>query len=109
MMGEDVKKIPSAWARPVSKEEAREHLQKAVEAGLPAFIGKARVDNYLFGVPDNGRLLTVCFCCECCCVSTMTKYLSADRRNVQFNKLNGLEVYVEKDKCEGCGICVDKC
>ena len=110
MMGEDSKKIPKAWSRPVSKQEARDHLHKVVEAGLVPFIGKARIDNFIFGIPDNGKLLTVCFCCECCCIGRLiTPQIPAKDRNMQFNRLIGLDVWVDRDRCEGCGTCTDKC
>ena len=52
MMGEDTKKISPYLSRSVTKSEAKKHLKKAVKAGLPPFVGKARVDNFLFG--DSG-------------------------------------------------------
>ncbi len=110
LMGEDVRRIPTTWVKPVTKEEAREHLRKGIEAGLPAFAGKPRIDNYIFGVPDDGKMFSVCFCCDCCCLGNkIINYLPPDKKNVQFSRLEGLKITVDEDKCTGCGICAEKC
>ncbi len=109
MMGEDADRIPPAFSRKITRKEAREHLQKAIDAGLPPFIGKARIDNFIFGVPDNSRLLTVCFCCDCCCIANLLKYVDPEERNQIVHKLDGLEVVVDPGKCVGCGQCLEHC
>ena len=109
MMGEDSKKIKTPWARRVTREEAKAHVKRAVEAGLPPFIGKIRVDNFLFGIPESNKLFTVCFCCDCCCLGRMYRYMPAENRNLQMKRLEGLTVWVDEEKCEGCGTCAEHC
>ena len=109
MMGEDTKKIPTLFGRPASKQEAKDHLRKVITAGMPPFVGKARVDNFIFGIPDNGRLLTVCFCCSCCCISRIMDHLPPHEQKEQMPRLEGLEIWVDQDKCLGCGACADQC
>ncbi|MCX5858526.1 MAG: 4Fe-4S binding protein [Proteobacteria bacterium] len=109
MMGEGSRRIKTPWVRPVSKAAARAHLKKAVEANLVPLVGKARVDNALFGVPDEGDLFTVCFCCECCCISRIFRHLPPEERNQQFRRLEGLEIQVDAEKCKGCGTCAEHC
>jgi len=110
IMGEDAKRIPATWTRPVSKEAAREHLHRGIKAGLPVFVGKPRIDNYIFGVPDSGRMFSICFCCECCCLgNTILRYLPPEKRNIQYNRLEGLEIWVDEEKCTRCGTCADTC
>ena len=109
MMGPDAKKIPPQWSRRVNRDEARAHLQRAVAAGLPPFICKARIDNYIFGVPDNGRLLTVCFCCDCCCVTDLLKHVPAHERAEIVHPLEGLKIRVDEAACTGCGTCAGHC
>jgi UDP-glucose 4-epimerase len=108
MMGESALKITRKVCREVSAEEAKAHVRKAVSHGLVPIAGKARIDNDLFMIRDEGKLLTVCFCCECCCI---TKYF----RQVPQDKLDGIQPPVEglsievTDECIGCGECVGKC
>ncbi|MFH1886053.1 MAG: 4Fe-4S binding protein [Pseudomonadota bacterium] len=109
MMGDDAKKIPPQLSRQVSKEEARAHLQKAVDAGLPPFIGKARIDNFIFGVPDNGKLLTVCFCCSCCCITDILAQIPHHEREQIIHPLESLTIEVAPDECMGCGQCLEDC
>ncbi|MCU0821384.1 MAG: 4Fe-4S binding protein [Spirochaetes bacterium] len=109
MMGEDSRGIVSKVARSVTKEEAHEHLKKAVAAGLAPFVGKARVDNAIFGVPDTGRLVSVCFCDECCCLTRWSKSIPGDERKQFMHRLDGLTIHVDTDLCTGCGTCADKC
>ncbi len=109
MMGEDAKQISNKLSRSVSKKEAMAHLEKAVDAGLPPHIGKARVDDFIFGINNTNRLLTVCFCCECCCLTKWEKYVPAEIRNKISRKLDGLQVWIDSDKCVGCGDCVEHC
>jgi len=72
VLGEGAKQIAPSVRREVGVEEARRHVDDAVATGLVPFIGKIRLDNLLYGIRDHGRFLTVCFCCECCCVSRFT-------------------------------------
>ena len=109
MMGEDTKKIPKYFGKPVSKKEAKQQLKKAVDAGLPPVIGKARLDNFIFGIPDDGKLLTVCFCCQCCCIARVVDHLPDHEIEMHMPRLEGLEIWVDEKKCIGCGTCVDKC
>ena len=109
MMGEDSRGIVSKVARSVTKEEAHAHLKRAVEAGLAPFVGKARVDNAIFGVPDTGRLVSVCFCDECCCLTRWTKSMPGSERSQIMHRLDGLTIQVDESLCTGCGTCADKC
>ncbi|MEW5736589.1 MAG: 4Fe-4S binding protein [Thermodesulfobacteriota bacterium] len=109
MMGPDADRIPAHWSRKATKEEAKAHLHKAVEAGLPPFVGKARIDNFIFGVPDNGKLLTVCFCCDCCCITDILKHVPREEREQIVHPLDGLEIFVDQDLCMGCGQCAEHC
>lgn len=108
LMGDSVLEIKSGNCREATKEEALAHLDKAVKAGLVPVIGKARVDNFIFQVPDRGKLLTVCLCCECCCVSRFVRHLPAEHLNRMFMPLDGLSIEVTND-CIGCGECVEHC
>lgn len=98
---------PGAF-REVGIEEAKAHAEKAVDAGLIPVIGKARIDNLIFGIKERERLLTTCFCCECCCITRYTRNAPVELLNPLFSRLDGLRIEVT-DECNGCGKCVDHC
>jgi UDP-glucose 4-epimerase len=108
MMGEDALEITRFPFHEVGPAEAREHAARAAGAGLVPIVGKARADNYIFGVKDRARLLTVCFCCECCCVTRFTRYLPVRSLDPIFPRLEGISMTVT-DRCRGCGKCVEGC
>jgi len=88
--------------------EAKERAAQAVAAGLVPIVGKARLDNFFFGVKDRGRMLTTCFCCECCCVTRYTRLLPQEVVDPIFPRLEGVSLEVT-EACKGCGKCVEQC
>lgn len=108
LMGDSALEALGEISREVDAAEAKEHVKKAVDAGLVPIIGKARVDNYLFGIKDRSRLLTVCLCCECCCITRYTRFAPLKRLEPLFPRLDGVSVEVT-DECTGCSKCVKHC
>jgi ferredoxin len=108
LMGDSAVEGSSSSCREVTVREAKEHSRRAVEAGLVPVVGKARVDNFLFGIKDRSRLLTVCFCCECCCITRFTRNVSMKTLEPMFPRLHGVTVEVNDD-CIGCGECAEHC
>lgn len=108
MMGESALLIPAKSSREVGVEEAKEHIRKAVEAGLIPVTGKARIDNDFFMIPDEGKLLTVCLCCDCCCITRFSRYMTPEILDGIHHPVEGLSVEVADD-CIGCGLCASKC
>ena len=108
MMGRSALEIDPAISREIGIEEAKEHLHRAVDAGLVPFMGKARVDNFVFGIKNKKQLLSVCFCCECCCISRFARHVPVEMRAENLNMLNGLSITVTED-CNGCGACEEVC
>src|SRR5450759_2755413 len=108
LMGDSAPEAKNFPFREVGVEEAKAHARKAVEAGLVPIVGKARVDNFIFRIKDRGRLLTVCFCCECCCVTRFSAYAPVGYVEPTLRKLDGIEIEVT-DACKGCKKCVDRC
>jgi ferredoxin len=92
----------------VGVEEAKEHARKAADAGLIPIVGKARVDNFIFGIKDRSRLVTVCFCCECCCITRFTRYTHFKTLDPLFPQLESISIEIT-EKCEGCGKCAKHC
>jgi len=108
MMGASALLIPKGFSREVSVDEAKAHVRKAVDTGLIPITGKARIDNDIFMIPDKGKLLTVCFCCECCCITRFMRHLPSDALDEIVRPVEGLSITVTDD-CVGCGKCVEKC
>ncbi len=108
LLGDSALESSPKVSREVGVEEAKEHARKAVDAGLVPIVGKARIDNALFSIKDRGRLLTVCLCCECCCITRNIRHLPLDRLEPLFPPLESVEIEVTGD-CTGCGKCVEHC
>jgi len=108
MMGESALQIPAKMGRQVGIEEAKRHVRDAINAGLIPVTGKARIDNDIFMIPDEGKLLTVCLCCECCCITRYSRHAPHSVLDGIHHPLEGLAVQVT-DACIGCGTCVPKC
>ncbi len=115
--------ISHNFAKPISKEIALEILDKAENEGLILQTG-----NYQ-------KLSFICTCCSCCCEGlkmvkkfdspakfyTSSYYARIDyslckkcktcinRCNMEAISFNNEKIYINKNKCIGCGICVVKC
>lgn len=107
-MGETALKMPPGVSRQVSKEEAHAHVEKAVSLGLIPMTGKVRVDNFIFLTPDKQKLLSVCFCCHCCCMMRDFRHMPVEQLDNVIVPIEGLNITVT-DACQGCGTCVETC
>ena len=109
LLGEGTREIDPRIARHVSVDEAIEHFHKTLAAGLLPMTGRVKIDNFIWGVKDRGKLLTVCHCCRCCCTILRSgKYLPRDAAGA-IKKLDGLSISIDAEKCIGCGTCVEEC
>jgi len=108
LMGDDALDSPASLSHEVGVEEAKEHARRAIDAGLVPLVGKARIDNSFTGIKDRGRLLTACFCCDCCCVARNTRYLHREILEPMFPRLDGISIEVT-EICTGCQTCADHC
>lgn len=108
-LGEGAKEIDSRIARHVSKQEAVEHLHQSVQNGRVPMVGRVKIDNYIWGVRDLGKLVTICFCCHCCCtLLTSLKYLPKEATD-SLVPLKGLHMEIDPALCDACEICVEAC
>ncbi len=106
-LGEAAMHINPKLGRPVSKIEAIAHLKKGRELGLIHLVGKVKGDALWLGAKPEKKLLTICNCCPCCCISGLIKYL-APQIAANYTKMPGVEVRVT-DRCVGCGTCAKIC
>ena len=109
LIGEGAREVHPQVGRPANTDEALAHLDRALESGLLPLIGHIKIDQVVYGVKDYGRLLTICFCCDCCCVlrSGMRGLVASYPDSLV--KLEGVSVEVDSELCVGCGQCVPVC
>jgi hypothetical protein len=69
-LGEAVKGIHPELGRRVSKAEALTHLKRAQQAGW-CRCRAHHLDTVWMGVGPGDKLMTICNCCECCCLYKM--------------------------------------
>jgi ferredoxin len=108
MMGDSALEIKRFPGREVGVEEAKDHARRAVDAGLVPIVGKVRADNFIFDVKDRSRMLTVCFCCECCCITRYTRHVPLKTLEPLQPRLEGVFMEVS-ERCKGCGKCASHC
>jgi ferredoxin len=107
-MGDSAMDSDPSLRREVDVDEAKQYVRDAIAAGLVPVVGKVRIDNFIFGIKDRSRLLTVCFCCECCCITRFNRYAPARYIDQIFPRLDSITIDVTDD-CTGCGTCEEHC
>ena len=106
-LGEAVKEINPKYGHQASAKESHEHINKCQKAGLIHIIGRDKIDETWLQVTSGEKLMTICNCCECCCLWKMLPYLN-EKINTRYKKMPGVTVEVT-DGCTGCGTCVSAC
>ncbi|HUU77190.1 MAG TPA: 4Fe-4S binding protein [candidate division Zixibacteria bacterium] len=104
-LGEAVLNIDPTFGKIVNKEEALEHIKKCREAGLVHIIGRNKIDTQWLDVGPGRKLMTICNCCECCCLWKILPNL-ANKISRKLTAMPGLKVIIN-DKCTGCGTCLE--
>ena len=107
-MGEAARNIHPDIGRSVSKEEAKAHLKKCRDLGLVHLVGKGKIDAMWLNAYPTNKLMTVCNCCPCCCISVSFPYLADNLRRLM-SRLPGVSVHINEDQCIACGKCVENC
>lgn len=107
-MGEGARDLHPSVGRSVTVEEATRHIDHALEIGLVPMVGHLMVDSKLFGMKKFDRFLTMCFCCECCCMFLKNMRAIKDAWPNTLLPIDGVSVEVT-DQCDGCGTCVSIC
>jgi UDP-glucose 4-epimerase len=115
-MGDDTKNmiLPEGHGYVATKEQALEHLNKAMAEGLVPLLGRnvAEAEGG-HGVEDTGKFLSGCFCCDCCCIAVKYAQYGAftgtGMGGDNTGTLKGMTITVDEDKCIGCEKCVEAC
>lgn len=109
LLGTGTAQIDSRVADHVNREEAEAHVKKMIGLGLIPMIGRVRMDDFFWGVSNRGKMLTICFCCRCCCtVLKSAKYFPDYAKNALV-RLKGLSLQVDPALCTKCGNCARQC
>lgn len=87
--------VENNLSREISKEEAKEILKAAAEAGLVQATSNRQKD-----------VDTICNCCPCCCVFFESYHILKHEKSHDFS--NYL-VRTNSETCKGCGLCVQRC
>ena len=110
-LGEAAKDIHSELCQSITKEAAKKHIRRSREAGLMSLVAKAKFDAMWLGVNPGYKLLTICNCCPCCCISAAIPKVGKPLQKTIgriFGKMPGVDISVTED-CIGCGKCVETC
>ena len=104
-LGEAASGIDPRLGRPVTKEDAFEHVRRCREAGLVHLIGRNKLDTVWLDVGPGDRLMTICNCCPCCCLWRMLPHLSPQIGSKVMG-MPGVTVRASEE-CVGCGTCTE--
>jgi Fe-S-cluster-containing hydrogenase component 2 len=106
-LGHGAGEIHPTMGRLVSVEQAKNHIHQALEHGLTPMIAHTMVDAVTIGI-NYRRMLTVCFCCDCCCTIRTGLRSGPPAFWEIVQRLPGLEVTVNDD-CVMCKACFESC
>lgn len=106
-LGDAARGINTEYGKEASIEEALAYVQKCREEGLIHIIGRDKIDETWLDIGSDGKLLTICNCCSCCCLWKVLPNLD-DRISSKVKRMPGVEVTVT-EKCIGCGLCTTHC
>jgi len=106
-LGDGAVRIHPTLGRVCGVDEARHHLQNGLQSGLYPLIAHTMVDSLTLGIPYK-RMLTVCFCCECCCVVQRGLRKGPQSLMKVIQPLPGLTLTVGAS-CAACGDCIAVC
>ncbi|MGF7118895.1 4Fe-4S binding protein [Methanobacterium oryzae] len=107
-LGKGSKRISTKLGKVISKEEALEYVDKCQEAGLVNIIGRNKIDSVWLNTGPKEELLSICSCCQCCCLWKMTPELP-ENLGGSISPMTGVQINFNEDICNGCGKCVNVC
>lgn len=110
-MGEGTLEMPNPETRGtyIEREEAKEVLALAIEDGLIPLLGRASGETNAFGIDDDGRFLSTCYCGGDACFNATVCRKSSNGADFIFKRVPGLSLVVDREKCIGCGKCMKTC
>ena len=108
-LGPATRMIHPTHGRRITSDEAAAHVEKASRAGLVASVAHTWIDAVGFGIRPFSKLMFICFCDETSCIFRSHMKKRGPNLNLAYKRLPGVSVEVDVIKCDGCGVCVEKC
>ncbi|MBN1860762.1 MAG: 4Fe-4S binding protein [Candidatus Thermoplasmatota archaeon] len=106
-LGDAARRINPEFGREATVEEAITYVHNCREEGLIHVIGRDKIDETWLDVGSDGKLLTICNCCSCCCLWKMLSNLDPHISS-KVKPMPGVVIKVT-EKCTGCGTCTTHC
>jgi UDP-glucose 4-epimerase len=106
-LGEAAADIDPGLGHPVTHEQAMSHVARARGEGLLPCIIHGQFDSSLFKI-DYRRMLSICFCCDCCCVFRTDMKKGPEAYRERIIRLPGL-LMTTAGECRLCGACAEAC
>lgn len=107
-LGPAIHRIHPSHGRMASTEEAIRHVRRAADAGLIANFAHVWIDPVAFGTRFRD-LMFICFCDDKNCIYRTYMKDRGPTLDRAYQRLPGISLSVEIDKCKGCGRCADNC
>jgi ferredoxin len=108
VLGPAIRRMHPSHGRSATTAEAVAHVRRAAKLGLIANIAHVWIDMTAFWVRFK-PLMFICFCDDVNCIYRTHMKSRGPALDGAYKKLPGITVEVDKAKCDGCEICVDKC
>ena len=107
-IGKGTDRISPKYGRFVTPEEACDYIDECDRLGLVHIIGRNKLDSIWLHTGKHTNLMTICNCCPCCCLWNMVRDIDGGIAST-YRRMAGVDVSVDRDKCIGCGICMERC
>lgn len=107
-IGKGTDRISPKYGRFVTAEEACDYIDECDRLGLVHIIGRNKLDSIWLHTGKHTNLMTICNCCPCCCLWNMVRDIDGGIAST-YRRMAGADVSVDRDKCIGCGICMERC
>ena len=107
-IGKGTDRISPKYGRFVTPEEACDYIDECDRLGLVHIIGRNKLDSIWLHTGKHTNLMTICNCCPCCCLWNMVRDIDGGIASA-YRRMAGVDVSVDRDKCIGCGICMERC